>query len=180
MLYPRESLAVCEGDGDIAATANAHVGIELFLHALWALGWLTGAAFAVAALAGFLSPETLSTGLRGFLWFWLVGWLVGGAFLLRSVLSRIFSRLEIIADDHGFDARRVYPWFQTSKTVAWSDLVGVAEFSAPRKIYRGVMLYTSNGAAVLDNYLSSDSCQQLIAAIESARPTALATETAGS
>lgn len=133
------------------------------------IAWTCAFGFVIAALAGLVSPETMSTGMRAFLVFWALCWLAGGWFIGRKEFHNVFTRIEGTADDAGLRIVRKSPFGAASEQFPWADIEWITEFLTDGCFHKGICMIVKGRTIILDDYLEPEAAVEVAEALEKLR-----------
>lgn len=170
-MIPTRNAKIVKSAGKVTiTTCNLKPKLNQFLFLLGFIPWMALGVFGLMSIGGFVSPETLTPGIRVFLAIWVILWVTGGAYIEWRLFLRAFARVEIIANKTGVKIARVFPFGSTTKSYSWNTIEYISEYLTTGRTYGGVVMRAGRWLTTIDSRLPNSTAEKVSEALLSVVP----------
>lgn len=170
MRSPRDARIVRKR-GQVMITAyNLRPTLEKVLFLLRLMPWAAAGVFGLMSICGFVSPESLTLGLRIFFAVWVIIWIGGGGILQWKSYLRAFIRVEIFANKNGVGLERMFPFRSKKTTYPWDKIEDISYYLETGSLAGGIVVQVGGKLITLESDLPEDTAEEVCKALLSVAP----------
>jgi hypothetical protein len=149
---------------------NLRPTLEKVLFLLRLIPWAAAGVFGLVSICGFVSPESLTPGLRIFLTVWVMIWIGGGGILQWKSYLRAFIRVEIFANKNGVGMERKFPFESKKTSYPWEKIEDISYYFDTGSPSGGVAVQIGGKLITLESDLPEDTAEEVYEALLSVAP----------